>query len=128
MRAERLPLAWRALDSFSAAGTLIVGVIIITGLVNLWFTVGLPDAGGLFSSAYGQLLLVKLALFGMMLLLAALNRFRHTPALRHLLDSGNTVGAVRALRTSIAIEALCGMVILAVVAWLGTISPPISAV
>ena len=71
--AELLPLAWRALDSFSVTGSLIVGVIVLTGLVNLWFTAGLPHADALFSDPYGQLLMVKLVLFGMMLLLATLN-------------------------------------------------------
>ena len=108
------------------ASTLIVGVIVLTGLVNLWFTVGLPNAGALFSSAYGQLLLVKLALFGLMLLLATLNRFRHTPSLARGLEADNTGAAARALRISIAFEALCGIAVLAAVAWLGTLSPPIS--
>jgi copper resistance protein D len=62
-----------------------------------------------------------------MLGLAAMNRFRLTPALLRDLDAGAVPsGAQRALRRSIAIEAGLAASVLAIVAWLGTLVPPAS--
>ncbi len=123
---ERLPLALRALADFSSVGTFLVAVIVVTGLANLWFTVGLDQVQASSSSLYGQLLLAKLALFGLMLSLAALNRFRLTPRLAVALEAGDSGASRRALCGSIAVETASAVVILAFVAWLGTLSPPIS--
>ena len=49
-------------------GTVIVGSLLITGALNYWLIVG-PTVTGLFSTPYGQLLIAKLVLFGMMLAL-----------------------------------------------------------
>lgn len=125
---ERLPLTYRALADFSSVGTILVAVIVLTGLANLWFTVGLAQPDALFSTLYGQLLLAKLALFGLMLSLAALNRLRLTPGLAGALESGDRGASRRALRRSIAVETASAVVILALVAWLGTLSPPISGI
>jgi putative copper resistance protein D len=122
---ERLPLTYRALADFSSVGTFLVGMVVLTGLANLWFTVGLAKAEALLSTLYGQLLLAKLALFGLMLSLAALNRFRLTPELAGALESGDSGASRRALRGSIAAETGSAVVILAAVAWLGTLAPPI---
>ena len=76
---------------------------------------------------YVQLLALKLALFAVMLGLAATNRFRLTPALSRDLDAGVVpLEALRALRRSIAIEAGLAASVLAIVAWLGTLVPPAS--
>ena len=79
------------------------------------------------SNRYGQLLLAKLVLFGAMLVLASLNRFRLTPALEQAMPGGDQRGALSALRLSLGIEVVCAIVILALVAWLGTLEPPMSA-
>src|SRR3546814_15261958 len=81
---------------------------------------------GLFQSAYGQLLLIKLVLFGLMLALAASNRFSLTPALATGIEDGNIEGAVLRLRRSLWLEGGAAVLILALVAWLGTLLPPAS--
>ena len=78
----------RALHGFAGLGTLAVGLLVLTGLVNSWFLVGPARIGALGASLYGQLLIGKLALFATMLALAAGNRFRLTPGLGSVLASG----------------------------------------
>lgn len=122
--AAHLRLTHRALHGFGVVGTLIVGTIVVTGLVNAWLLVGFANLLRLPSTLYGQLLIAKLALFGAMLGLASLNRFRLTPAFEHAIAAADHRGAVGALRRSLAVEAGCAVTILALVAWLGTLEPP----
>src|SRR3546814_16044212 len=82
----------RALAWFATAGTVIVGLVIVTGIVNSYALIGPQNMSGLFQSAYGQLLLIKLVLFGLMLALAASNRFSLTPALATGIEDGNKIG------------------------------------
>lgn len=117
----------RALDGFSLVGTSVVAVIVVTGLVNAWLLVGPADATALPSSTYGQLLLAKLALFAAMVGFAAVNRYRLTPALAARIDAEEHRAAIVALRVSVALETACVVVVLALVAWLGTLQPPASA-
>jgi putative copper resistance protein D len=56
-----------------------VATLIVTGLLNAWILVGSLKA--LDSTEYGQFLQVKLALFALMLCLAAVNRLHWTPRL-----------------------------------------------
>jgi copper resistance protein D len=58
---------------FSAMGIVIVVVVFATGIVNAWILVGSWHA--LIVTGYGRLLILKLALFAIMLLIAAANRF-----------------------------------------------------
>jgi putative copper resistance protein D len=62
-----------------------------------------------------------------MLALASLNRFRLTPAFERSIAVTDHRGALGALRRSLAVEASCAVTILALVAWLGTLEPPASA-
>ena len=110
-------------NGFARLGTLIVATLLATGVFNYWLIVG-PTLDGLFSSLYGRLLLLKLALFGAMLGLAAANRYRLSPQLETALDVGDHSDAVIALRRSLCMEAGLAVVILAAVAWLGVLSPP----
>jgi len=76
-------------------------------------------------SAYGQILLAKLGVFGAMLALAGANRFLLTPRLSATLDGrGPLRVAVNALRMSVLIETALGFVVLAMVAWLGVLPAP----
>lgn len=77
----------------------------------------------LLSTPYGRLLLGKITLFGGMLVLAALNRFRLSPNLENALKTNNQVLAFLKLRQSLFIEATLATLVLAVVAWLGILSP-----
>src|SRR2546423_76619 len=70
------------LAAFSRVGVAVVLTVLATGLVNSWFLGGLPGMGGLLTTRYGLALTIKIGLFGAMLILAAQNRYRHTPRLK----------------------------------------------
>ncbi|WP_137752757.1 copper homeostasis membrane protein CopD [Sphingopyxis sp. L1A2A] len=125
---ERLALAARSLDQFARVGTLCVLVIAATGLVNSQIIIGVENVGRSIVSPYGQLLVAKLILFAAMLALAAVNRWRLTPALQASVASPDEIGAdsslaVSAMRRSLVLEASAGLAILALVAWFGTLEP-----
>lgn len=112
----------RSLSGFAGVGMAAVGALVVTGLVNSAFLVGLPNVASLWTSPYGLLLTIKLALFGLMLALAATNRFRLSP-----LMAADAARAARHLRKSLSTEFALGLTILAVVAVIGTLPPPASA-
>jgi len=125
--AAHLTLSQRALDGFSTTGTVVVGVIVVTGLVNSWLLVGPNGLSMLSTSLYGRLLVAKVLMFVVMVGLASLNRFRLTPALGRALAGAGAVEAISALRRSLAVETACAVVVLAIVSWLGTLEPIASA-
>ncbi len=126
MTNDRLRITHRALDRFSVIGTVVVALIVVSGLVNSYMLVGPAHILSLPSTLYGQLLMAKLALFGVMLGLAAANRFRHTPTLDRAIDRNETSKAVAALRRSLIFEMGAALTILGLVAWLGTLQPPMA--
>ncbi|QOK93759.1 copper homeostasis membrane protein CopD (plasmid) [Ralstonia pseudosolanacearum] len=113
----------RVSNGFAGLGTLIVATLAVTGAANYLFIVG-PTVEGLLTTAYGGLLLAKLALFALMLGLAAANRFRLSPRLEAAVRLADPEAAVSALRASLIAEACLGGLILGLVAWLGVLSPP----
>jgi putative copper resistance protein D len=113
----------RALASFSGVGTGVVAVLILTGLINLAPSVDWRPWPVLTTSLWGQLLLVKLALFAAMLGLAAANRFILTPRLEAGARDGAT-GGLGHLRLSLALELALAVAVVALVSWLGTLAPP----
>lgn len=119
-------LASRSLDQFSRIGTICVLVIAATGLINSQMIIGIEQFVQLQPSLYGQLLLAKLALFGLMLTLAAANRWRFGPRLAAAVArSGDQLpdAPFLAMRRSLILEASAALVILAIVGWLGTLEP-----
>jgi putative copper resistance protein D len=114
----------KALHGFAGVGSLIVAVLVATGLVNSGFLVGLSRLAGMWTTPYGQLLSLKLVLFVGMLAMAAVNRFRHTPALALVLgDNDDPTRALTSLRRSVVLETALALGVLALVAWLGTLAP-----
>lgn len=112
-----------SLAAFAGAGSLMVAIIVATGLINSAFLVGW-DVPKALSTRYGQLLAVKLAFFVVMLWLAARNRFRHTPGLIQAMEKhANPARSLTELRDSVRKETFFGGGILVVVAWLGTLAP-----
>ncbi len=105
---------------FSTLG--IVGVLILlgTGTVNTWMLAGSLPA--LLGTDYGRLLLIKIALFGAMLSVAAVNRLRLTPRLSQPL-SGAPGNARRQLIRNSALEIGLGLIIFVIVGALGTLPP-----
>jgi uncharacterized membrane protein len=103
-----------ALQRFSILGMICVGVLLASGIANSWYEVGTLD--NLFTTTYGQLVLVKIALFAGMVALASINRFYLTPRLA-------TSGAVRRLRQTSLAETALGLAAIAVVGFLGAMAP-----
>lgn len=120
---ERLLVAHRALDRFSLVGTLAVGLIVATGIINWLAIVGLPNLAQATLTPYGKLLIIKLLLFVGMLALAGLNRWRLTPGLGTAIRIGDTASVIIGLRRSLLAEGGAALAILALVAWLGTLDP-----
>lgn len=112
----------RVLTGFESAGALIVVSLGITGIVNYLFIVG-PTLEGITFSTYGVLLCLKILLFAAMIVLATLNRFHLSPLLERSIQSGEYTGAVNILRRSMALEFSVAIIIVCLVAWLGTLSP-----
>ena len=106
---------------FSTLGVISVGTLVATGIVNSWILSGSVQA--LTGTDYGRLLLVKVALFLVMLSVAAINRLRLTPRLLQDLDAAAAQHALRLLRRNSMIEAAVGAVILVIVAVLGILPP-----
>ena len=122
--ARQAPTFHAALAGFSGIGSGVVAVLVASGLINSWFLVGPMGVAALVRTPYGLLLLLKLVLFGAMVVLAAANRFRLTPALREaLVEPAPPSTAVKALRRSLVLELSAAMALVAVVAWLGRLAP-----
>ncbi|AMQ83908.1 copper homeostasis membrane protein CopD [Pseudomonas glycinae] len=107
---------------FEGVGAAIVLILSVTGVANYLFIVG-PTLGEVLLGTYGILLAIKVMLFGGMLVLAALNRFHLGPLLEQSLRAGQHQVAANALRRSVASELVIALLIVGLVAWLGTLSP-----
>ena len=116
--------AQQALAAFAVVGSVIVGLIIVTGIVNSLMIVGVAGLPLLPFTLYGQLLIAKLALFALMLMLAALNRWRLTPRLGLRRASGEVPREMTEVRRSLVLEIGAAITILGLVAWLGLLAPP----
>ncbi len=113
-----------ALRSFSGVGSGVVAVLLATGLANSWFLIGTAHVAEVTTTTYGLLLLAKVGLFGIMLMLAAVNRFHLTPRLGAALERpASTAVAVAALRRSVLLETALGALVLVLVSLLGTLAP-----
>jgi len=118
--------AWRRQDGtsmgldavrrFSTLGIASVAALILSGGVNAWILVG--SFRGLIVTDYGQLLMLKLAVFAAMLAFAAFNRLSLTPRLASL-----SKDALRGLSRNTWIEIVLGFSIFALVGVLGTLHP-----
>lgn len=118
----RLRLIADAVKRFEWVGALIVLTVSVTGVMNYLFIVG-PRLDGVLFGTYGQLLAIKVLVFAVMLVLAALNRFHLGPSLQQSLRDGQHLIAAKALRRSVVMELALALLIVALVAWLGTLSP-----
>ena len=114
-------LASQAVRRFSMLGIVSVGTITATGIVNGWILVGSFKA--LVVTEYGRLLMLKISLFAVMLVYAAINRFWLTPDLAPPSDKEARLKAMRRLTRNSAIEIALGLIIFAIVGVLGTLHP-----
>jgi putative copper resistance protein D len=108
---------------FSNLGLLSVSALLATGMVNGAILVGSVHA--LLVTMYGQLLVLKIALFAAMLVIAAVNRFWLLPQLASVPASERELDAARKLTRNCVVEVALGLMIFAIVGALGTIHPAI---
>jgi putative copper resistance protein D len=124
-----LPHDWtaRLVNRFSRLALLSVALLLITGLYQSWIHVGSLDV--LKSTDYGNVLILKLALFIVMLAFGALNFFSTKPRLAKAAkaNSGQQSDSRQALRR-IGVESVIGLVIFAVTGWLTVLPPGVHAV
>ena len=107
-------LATVATSRFSWLGIASVGTLLASGLINSWELLGSP--GNLLTTAYGQVLFVKIGLFAAMVAIAAMNRYRLTPRLP-------APAALHALCRNSLAETALGLAVLFLVGTLGTMVP-----
>jgi putative copper resistance protein D len=119
------PLQLDAVHRFSTLGILSVATLIASGSVNAWILVG--SFRGLLVTDYGQLLLLKVAVFAIMVVFATVNRLLLTPRLV-LAAKGEAQSALATLTRNALIEIALGLVIFAIVGVLGTLHPAIHLV
>ncbi len=108
--------------NFSALGTAMVGVVVLSGTYLSVVEVG--SVGGLLGTLYGQVLLVKLAMVVPLVALGAYNHFRLRPALAYTkeLEDDSRVHRRRFLLTT-RTEALLGAAILVAAGLLTALTP-----
>jgi putative copper resistance protein D len=117
--------ASKAALRFSSMGYVAVATIVGSGLLNAWLLVG--SFANLITTPYGQLLIVKVCLFGGMLAFAALNRFWLVPSLiRENKLRGPAAGLFK-LRGHILGEQALGLLIILIVSAIGTMEPAINS-
>lgn len=114
--ADRRDLA-PSLRRFSALAAPLVGGLVLTG--GLLAAVQLRDPAALLGTAYGRLLLAKLALVLPLIGLAAFNRLRLTPAIAR-----GAAGASARLRRSVRAEIVLAVAILALASGFRLTPPP----
>ena len=120
------PLQFHAVRRFSTLGIISVAALIASGIVNAWILVG--SFRGLFVTDYGQLLLLKIAVFAIMVAFATVNRLLLTPRLALDANGETERLALAALTRNTLIEIALGLVIFAVVGVLGTLHPAVHLV
>ena len=119
-------LAREVAQRFSTLGIVSVGTLLVTGIVSAWILVGSFHA--LLITEYGQLLMLKIVVFAIMLVFAAVNRFWLTPRLAFTPENEARVKALRRLTRNSVIEIALGFTIFAIVGALGTLHPAIHGV
>ena len=102
------------LSRFSAIATVSVGVIVVTGLYGTWLEV--LEISRLWTTEYGVVLLIKLALVGPLFGLGAINKFWVLPRLRRL--RGVPAPRWRLLRSFVIVEVVLACAVLLVVGFL----------
>ncbi len=103
-----------AIRRFSLLGIASVATLLVTGTINTLNLVGSID--GLIHTDYGQLLLLKIGLFAVMVGIATINRLHLTPRLA-------MTGAIGRLQRNSIAETGLGLAVLLLVGALGTMPP-----
>jgi putative copper resistance protein D len=107
----------RALPRFSRMGIWAVALLLISGCVS--GVVLVPRLDRLFGTDYGRVLLIKIGLALVMVAIAVINRFVFTPRIMMAAEPTD----IRRLWGSAMVEQGIGLLVLLVVARLGTVHP-----
>jgi copper resistance protein D len=108
---------------FSTLGVISVVALMASGAVNTWILVRSVHA--LLVTEYGQVLMLKLGIFALLLVFAAVNRLWLTPRLSPTQADLSRQQALHRLTRNSTIEIGLGSAILAIVGMLGTLHPAI---
>jgi putative copper resistance protein D len=119
--AATLAVARNATLRFSTLGLASVAIILVSGIINNWYLVG--GVLALTGTVYGQLLMIKIALFAVMVAIASINRSWLTPRLVAGPSLSVAQKACRTLCRNAWIEMVIGGFVIAIVAVLGTLAP-----
>ncbi len=111
----RPAFAAAAVSRFGWLGVICVATLVASGFFNAWNLLASPR--DFITTDYGRLLLFKFGLVAVMLMFAAVNRFRLTPRLP-------APGAQAALGRNSLVEAALGLGVLLLVGALGALPPP----
>ena len=107
-----------AVRGFARISTPALGITILTGFIQMYRL----DWGEIFTSSHGRVLFLKSIAVGVMVFLGvAARQFIKERVAR--VDAMTGQLAVR-LRRAVGIEAMCGVVVLALTAWMLSLSPP----
>jgi copper transport protein len=123
---ERTAMLVEVLGRFSPVALAAVAVLAISGVIQAY--IDIRSLSALTNTTYGELVLLKTGLMGMLIGLGAVNRERVIPTLRRLVEAGATPGATGVLlRRSTRGELAAMVCVFAVTAALVTFAPPIDA-
>ena len=103
------------INAFSPTALFFAGIVVATGVFAAWIHIG--SVSGLWESAYGRTLLVKLSVLSLVFGTGAYNWLKVRPAL-------GEVAAAHRLRRSAALELAVGVIVLVVTAVLVATPPP----
>jgi putative copper resistance protein D len=123
-RPDEMQVAASVTRRFSFLSLVTVGTLAITGTANGYFLVGTFHA--LVATVYGRLLLLKLGLFGAMVVIGAFNLLRLKPRILVVAKStalGKSSNLLRSLRRNVLTELSLGTLVIIVVGVLG-MTPP----
>ena len=104
------------LKAFSNNSFRVVGLLVITGCVNAWLMMGSWEA--LVTTLYGNLLIGKIVLVGVMVGLGCYNRFVLIPQIHP------TPGTFHQLRRTVLVESALMVAVLLLVGTMGMTTPP----
>jgi copper transport protein len=134
-----LPLATRSVEPPARTGILLevlgrfsplaltaVAALALTGVIQAY--IDIRSLNALTHTTYGELVLLKTGLLGLLIGLGAVNRERVLPTLRRLLEGGSAPGAIgRLLRDTTRGELATMAAVFGVTAALVSFAPPIDA-
>ena len=116
VRGQPSELKGRAVRRFSTIAGVAIVLVALTGTFRAVIEIG--SIGQLFATAFGVLVIVKVALFLVLAALGAINRYRNVP---------RAAGVLRGLRRVGSTEVVIGAAVVLVAAALVNVAPPVAS-